>query len=75
VIFDLDCQSLVVGIKRRPVVTAQDLNNSVKFEPQIIMEPCGVVPPDNAPPAVRRLDLRLASQLAGLLEIALGMVF
>lgn len=74
VILDLDHETLVVRIERWPLSHRPGFEHPVELEPQIIMEPCGVVLLDHEPPPVRRLDLHLAARFAGL-EIALGTVF
>jgi hypothetical protein len=69
VVFDLDGQPLVVRIERGPFRHRPGLEDAVEFEPQIVVQPRGVMLLDHEAPLLRWHHRRLARRLRRLLEI------
>src|ERR1700733_10536615 len=74
-VFDLDCEALVVRIKRRPLRDRPRLENAVKFQAQIVMQARGVVLLDDEPQPFGGWNFAAPARLSGLREIAFCLVF
>src|SRR3954447_9303769 len=70
-IFDLDGQPLVTRIERWAFGHRPGFEHTVEFQPEIIMQPAGVVLLDHESPLGGRSDLNLAAGLRGLFKIPL----
>jgi hypothetical protein len=74
VIFHLDRKALVVRIERRPLRHCPGFEDAVELEPQIVVQPGGVVLLNDEAQAVRGGHSRIIAGLLRLLEIALGAI-
>ena len=74
VILDLDGQSFVVRVDGGAARDRPGFEHAVKLEPEIVMQPCGIVFLDHETAAGGPSGRSLAARLQGFLKIALGAV-